>query len=171
MSAQRLNAALFERAKNIKLLLMDCDGVLTDGKLFYSLHGEELKVFNVKDGQGIVNWHNTGFRSGVITGRSSQMLEIRAEELGIEFVRQSSENKVDDLNAIIAAANVSREEVAFIGDDLPDLAIFELVGFSVAVADAARELINSADYVTNLTGGNGAVRESIDLLLRAKTRR
>jgi 3-deoxy-D-manno-octulosonate 8-phosphate phosphatase (KDO 8-P phosphatase) len=168
MSEQRLNASLLERAKNINLLLMDCDGVLTDGKLYYSATGEDLKVFNVKDGQGIVNWHKAGFRSGIITGRSSQMLKIRAEELGIEFVRQSSKDKVSDLADIIAAANVTREEVAFIGDDLPDLAVFEHVGFSIAVADSVKELIGAADYVTISTGGNGAVREAIDLIIGAK---
>jgi 3-deoxy-D-manno-octulosonate 8-phosphate phosphatase (KDO 8-P phosphatase) len=168
MSEQRLNASLLERAKKIKLLLMDCDGVLTDGKLYYSSEGEVIKVFDVKDGQGIVNWHKAGFQSGVITGRSSQMLEFRARELGIEFVRQSSNDKVNDLTAIIASANVSWEEVAFIGDDMPDFAVFEHVGFSIAVADAAQELIDTADFVTKLTGGNGAVREAIDLLISVK---
>lgn len=171
MSEQRLNDSLLERAAKVKLLLMDCDGVLTDGKLYYSANGEEIKIFNVKDGQGIVNWHKAGFRSGVITGRSSQMLAIRSKELGIEFVKQASANKVNDLSAIFEAANVSIEEVAFIGDDLPDLAVFEHIGFSIAVADSVKELIDAAEYVTISTGGNGAVREAIDLILGAKKAR
>lgn len=168
MSEQNLNAEILERARKIKLLLMDCDGVLTDGRLYYSERGEELKVFHVRDGQGIVNWHQAGFYSGIITGRKSKILEIRATELGIHFIKQASKDKEKDFEAILIQAKVSADEVAFIGDDLVDLALFEKVGFAVAVGDAIETLFAKADYVTRSNGGLGAVREVIDLLFDSK---
>ncbi len=156
------------RAGKIKLLLMDCDGVLTDGRLYYSERGEELKVFHVRDGQGLVYWHQAGFRSGIITGRKSKILEIRATELGIHFLKQASQDKEKDFEAILIEAGVTADEVAFIGDDLVDLALFEKVGFAVAVGDAIETLFAKADYVTRSKGGLGAVREVIDLLFDSK---
>ncbi len=163
-----MNKDIRERARKIKLLLMDCDGVLTDGKLYYSANGEELKVFHVRDGQGLVFWHQAGFRSGIITGRKSKILEIRATELGIHFIKQASKDKTKDFEMILDEAEVSADEVAFIGDDLVDLVLFEKVGFSAAVADAVKPLFAKAHYITNSNGGLGAVREVIDLLLNSK---
>jgi 3-deoxy-D-manno-octulosonate 8-phosphate phosphatase (KDO 8-P phosphatase) len=163
-----LNKDVLERARKIKLLLMDCDGVLTDGKLYYSASGEELKVFHVRDGQGLVFWHQGGFRSGIITGRKSKILETRATELGIHFIKQASKDKAKDFETILNEAEVSAYEVAFIGDDLVDLVLFEKVGLSVAVADAAQPLFEKANYITKLNGGLGAVREVIDLLIESK---
>lgn len=151
---------------NIKLLLMDCDGVLTDGRLYYSSSGEELKAFHVRDGHAIVEWHRAGNRSGIISGRSSKAVETRARELGIEFVYQGVTDKVAALNEILKAAGVDASEAAFIGDDIPDIKVMEAVGFSVAVGDAAADVKQIADLVTEAVGGRGAVREAVEHLLK-----
>lgn len=168
MSKQKLNAEIIERARKIKLLLMDCDGVLTDGRLYYSEKGEELKVFHVRDGQGLVTWHQAGFRSGIITGRKSKILETRATELGMHFIKQASKDKLSDFDTILTESGLSADEVAFIGDDLVDMVLFEKVGFPAAVADSIETLFTKALYTTQLRGGLGAVREVIDLLLYSK---
>lgn len=168
MSEKKLNPVLLEKAARVKLLLMDCDGVLTDGRLYYSERGEEIKVFHVRDGQGLVNWHRAGFISGIITGRKSKILEVRAVELGISHLRQASGDKVSDFERMIKEEKVSAAETAFIGDDLVDLPVLEKAGLAVAVADAVGELFPKADYITQTEGGRGAVREVIDLLFLAK---
>ena len=152
----------------MKLLLMDCDGVLTDGRLYFAETGESLKVFHARDGQGIVDWHKAGFRSGIISGRSSKIVDLRAEQLGIEFVLQGRRDKISALNEILAAANVAADEVAFIGDDTPDAEVFAIVGLAVAVGDAHDTVKATAHHVTKTGGGCGAVRELIDLLLASK---
>lgn len=159
---------VLERAKKVKLLLMDCDGVLTDGRLYYSDKGEELKVFNVRDGQGIVMWHQAGFESGIISGRSSKIVSVRATELGMHYIKIGSQDKAKDFAEIFERANVSIEEVAYAGDDLPDIVLMKKVGFPIAVGDAVEEVKSQAIYVTNSEGGFGAVREVVDLLLKAK---
>ncbi len=157
-----------DRAKRIELLVMDCDGVLTDGRLYFSSAGEELKVFDVKDGQGLTNWHEAGYRSGIISGRNSPIVDLRAKQLGIEFVIQGRNEKVGALNDIAAAAGVDLDQIAYIGDDMPDAPVMSLAGFSAAVADAVGEVKEAAHYVAAKNGGRGAVREVIDLLLSAK---
>lgn len=158
-----------ERALRIKLLLMDCDGVLTDGRLYFSANGEAIKVFHVRDGQGIVSWHTAGFRSGIISGRDAEdILQARAQELGMDYLSVRSEDKVRDFEAILSEAGLAAEETAFIGDDLGDLPLLKRVGFPVAVADAVPEVKTAAVYVTEANGGHGAVREVVDLLLAAK---
>lgn len=159
---------LRERARKIKLLLMDCDGVLTDGRLYFSERGEELKVFHARDGQGIVMWHDAGFRSGIISGRNSKIVEMRAKQLGVDFVWQRRNEKISAFHEIVAAADVASEEVAFIGDDTPDAEVFPFVGLAVAVGDAHDVVKAAAHYVTRLDGGRGAVRELIDMVMRAK---
>ena len=145
---------------------MDCDGVLTDGRLYFSARGEEMKVFDVRDGQGIVSWHKAGFRSGIISGRgAADIVQRRADELGIEFVRVNSSDKVRDFEEIILSLAVGPENVAYIGDDVGDIELMKLVGFAVAVADAVEETKAAAAYVTKVRGGRGAVREVIDRLL------
>ncbi|MCC7309407.1 MAG: HAD-IIIA family hydrolase [Acidobacteria bacterium] len=159
-----------QRAFRIKLLLMDCDGVLTDGRLYFSANGEVMKVFHVRDGQGIASWHKAGFRSGIITGRDAEdILRQRANDLGIDFLNVRSNDKVRDLESILAAADVSAEETAYVGDDLADVPVMKRVGFPVAVADAVPEVIAAAAYVTKANGGYGAVREVVDLLLATKS--
>lgn len=147
---------------------MDCDGVLTDGRLYYSERGEELKVFHVHDGQGLVSWHQAGFQSGIITGRDSKMLEIRANELGINFIKQGSKDKLKDFQNILEVSGISSDETAFIGDDITDIKLLKKVGFSVAVANAVEMISSEVNYVTKSKGGFGAVREIIDLIMTAK---
>lgn len=150
---------------------MDCDGVLTDGRLYFSARGEEMKVFDVRDGQGIVSWHRAGFKSAIISGRGAgEIVGKRAEELGIEFVRTSSTDKVRDLNEIVAELGLSLDEVAYIGDDVGDVEVMKTVGFAVAVADAVEETKRLAEHVTKSKGGRGAVREVVDMLLAERAK-
>lgn len=156
-------------AQKIKLLLMDCDGVLTDGRLYFSEDGEVMKAFDVRDGQGIVSWHKAGFESGIISGRNAgALIQARADELGIKHVRISSKDKIKDFQAILSDVGVTADETAFIGDDIGDLDVMKLVGFPVAVADAIDEVKAAAKYITKKKGGQGAVREVIEILLSSK---
>lgn len=169
MAEMNLSDDISSKAKGIKLLLMDCDGVLTDGRLYFSSTGEEIKVFDVKDGQGIVSWQRAGFSSGIISGRGADaIIRRRAEELGIRFVVTSSPDKVTDLERIAGEAGVSMNEIAFVGDDLGDITVMQRVGLPVAVGDAVAETKAAAAYVTSAKGGRGAVREVCELLLSAK---
>lgn len=148
---------------------MDCDGVLTDGRLYFSERGEEMKVFHVRDGQGLVMWHQSGFSSGIITGRDAELvIRKRADEIGIQYVKANSTDKIRDFEDIIAEAGVSPEETAFIGDDVGDLELLGKVRLSIGVADAVDEVLANVMYVTIANGGYGAVREVTDLLLKAK---
>lgn len=157
------------KLSRVTLLLMDCDGVLTDGRLYYSDMGETLKVFDVKDGQGISLWHAAGFQSGIITGRPGNgMVERRAAELGMHFVRDASTDKVADLKSILELSGVPAEFAAYIGDDIGDLDVMSSVGLSFAVADAVEIVKEQASFVLTRNGGRGAVREAIDLILSAK---
>ena len=168
MLYQSLTRQITTRAKKIKLLLMDCDGVLTDGRLYFTASGETIKVFHVRDGQGLVAWHAAGFRSGIISGRNSKIVETRAKELGVEFVRQGARNKIEVFEEIMAQANVSHEETAFVGDDIADVPLMRRVGLAIAVADAVNEAKEAAHFITEKKGGQGAARETIDLLLQAR---
>jgi 3-deoxy-D-manno-octulosonate 8-phosphate phosphatase (KDO 8-P phosphatase) len=154
----------------IRLILSDVDGVLTDGGIIIDNQGVESKQFHVRDGQGIRLWHKAGYKFGLITLRSSQILKIRVAELGIEIIRQGIEHKLEAMREIIGDLRLTPQQVCYIGDDLPDLPLVRTVGLSVAVADACDELRNSASYVTKLQGGRGAVRETIELILKAQRR-
>lgn len=159
---------VIEKAKDVALLVMDCDGVLTDGRLYFGLSGEELKVFNVRDGQGIVEWHRAGGRSAIISGRNSPIVARRALELGIEFVFQGVSDKVAKLQELVGVANIGSHQIAFVGDDLPDAEVFPFVGLPIAVADAHRTAIDAAEHVTVARGGRGAIREITDLLIQSR---
>jgi 3-deoxy-D-manno-octulosonate 8-phosphate phosphatase (KDO 8-P phosphatase) len=160
---------LAERCKNIKLLLLDVDGVLTDGSLYYGPNGEELKVFFVRDGYGLKLWHEAGYRSGIISGRNSDIVSFRAAELSMTYVYQGNDDKRAALTEILSASGVSADEIAYIGDDTLDIPIFERVGLAVAVADAVDEVKAAVNFVTKRSGGRGAVREVIDMLLASKS--
>jgi 3-deoxy-D-manno-octulosonate 8-phosphate phosphatase (KDO 8-P phosphatase) len=147
---------------------MDCDGVLTDGRLYFSPSGEELKVFHVRDGQGLVMWHAAGFRSAIISGRNSPIVELRGTQLGVEFIVQGCNDKTAAFNEILMTASLKADDVVFIGDDTPDLEVMKLSGMAIAVGDAEETVKASANYVTKAFGGLGAVREVIDLILGAK---
>ena len=159
-----------ERAEGIKLLLMDCDGVLTDARIWLFENGEEQKGFHTRDGLGIALLHRAGLKSGIISGRTSSAVQRRAEALGMSFVVQGVADKLQAFAETIAQAGVSDEEVAFIGDDLTDIPLMVRSGLGVAVADATPEARERAHYVTKLAGGYGAVREVIELILKAQGR-
>jgi 3-deoxy-D-manno-octulosonate 8-phosphate phosphatase (KDO 8-P phosphatase) len=159
-----------ERASRIKLLLMDCDGVLTDGRIWLFENGEEQKGFHTRDGLGIELWHRAGLKSGIISGRNSSAVERRARGLGMAFVVQGVTGKVRAFTETLTQAGVTNEEVAFIGDDLNDIPLMMRSGLGIAVADAALETRERAHYVTKLNGGQGAVREVIELILKAQGR-
>ena len=166
---QNLTDEILIRAQKVKLLLMDCDGVLTDGRLYYTESGEQMKVFNVRDGQGIVSWHKAGFQSGIVSGRNAKkILEARATELGMHYIKARSHDKAKDFLDILQDAKVTSDEVAYIGDDIGDICLLEKVGLPIAVADAVSEVLPYVVYKTEAKGGFGAVREVTDLLLRAK---
>jgi 3-deoxy-D-manno-octulosonate 8-phosphate phosphatase (KDO 8-P phosphatase) len=158
------------RATRIKLLLMDCDGVLTDGRLTLLENGDELKWFSVRDGLGLELWRRGGLLSGIISGRSSTAVKRRAQELGIDYLQQGSRDKSADFEQILEKAKVEADEVAFIGDDLNDILLMRRAALGIAVADAALETKQSAHYVTQARGGDGAVREVIELILKAQGR-
>jgi 3-deoxy-D-manno-octulosonate 8-phosphate phosphatase (KDO 8-P phosphatase) len=158
------------RAKHIKLLLMDCDGVLTDGRLWLTADGDEQKTFHARDGQGISLLHQAGLKTGIISGRTSSAVERRAQELKMSYVRQYAKDKVEALEEILADANITADECAYIGDDVADIPVMNRVGFAVAVADAVEETKHAAHYITSLKGGEGAVREVTDLILKAQGR-
>ncbi len=154
--------------KKIKMILMDVDGVLTDGKIIFTSDGTELKEFNIQDGMGITLARMAGLKTGIITGRESIMVQRRAEELKYDIISQGSFKKFARYEEIKKQFGLSDDEVCYIGDDLPDIPILKKVGFSVAVANARDELKKIAHYTTTLSGGEGAVREVIDLILKGQ---
>ena len=161
-------ADIDRRLARVQLLLLDVDGVLTDGGVTWNNEGVEQKTFNIRDGLGLRLWQRAGCRAGIVTGRSSRIVQLRAEELGIGIVRQGVEDKLAVAAAIVAECGLSWEQTAFIGDDLPDLPVVMRCGIGAAVADACPELVAAADVVTRRPGGRGAVRELIERLLAAR---
>ncbi|NQT37532.1 MAG: HAD hydrolase family protein [Planctomycetes bacterium] len=156
------------RYQAIELILSDVDGVLTDGRIVFDNQGIESKRFHVRDGVGVKLWQKAGYRFGLITSRSSHIVKTRAAELGIEIVRQGTRDKLAAVQQLLDEFGLQPEQICYIGDDLPDLAVVETAGLGVAVADACDELRQAADYVTALAGGQGAVRETIELILKAQ---
>ena len=170
MSTIHEMAEIERRASRVKLLLLDCDGVLTDGRLILLENGEEQKTFHTRDGHGLVLFHRAGLSSGIISGRTSKAVERRARELGITYLRQGSPDKIRDYEQVLAEAGVQEWETAFVGDDITDIPLMQRAAFAVAVADAAEETRAAAHYVTRLPGGYGAVREVTELILKAQGR-
>ena len=156
------------RARRIKLLLMDCDGVMTDGRLWFTSDGDERKGFHARDGLGISLLHRAGLRTGIITGRKSSAVDRRAHDLKMTYVRQYAKDKIKALEEILAEAGLTTDECAYIGDDIADLAVMHRVGLAVAVADSVAETNEAAHYLTEQKGGQGAVREVCDLILKAQ---
>ena len=154
---------------DIRLLVMDVDGVMTDGKVTYTSDGQELKSFNIKDGVGIKRAQASGIETAIITGRTSPMVERRALELGITHLIQGREDKVTALFELLGNMSLSADQVAYIGDDLPDLAAIETVGLGACPADAVAAVKSRAKWVSTRTGGDGCVRELCDLLVSHKS--
>ena len=163
-------SAFHERAARIKLLLMDCDGVLTDGRIWILENGEDQKAFHTRDGLGIDLLHRAGLMSGIISGRTSSALERRAQSLGVSYLWQGRDDKRQAFADTLAQAQVTADEVAFVGDDLTDLPLMGQSGLAIAVADAVAEVRERAHYVTKANGGYGAVREIVELILKAQGR-
>ena len=161
---------LDERCQPIELVLSDVDGVLTDGRVVLDGRGIETKQFHVRDGMGIALWQKAGYRFAMVTRRSSQAVKLRAAELGVEIVRQGADDKLAAACEILDELGLGLKQACYLGDDLPDLPVVRAAGLGVAVADAAAELREAAHHVTSAPGGGGAVRETIEMILKAQRR-
>ncbi|MDO8426698.1 MAG: HAD-IIIA family hydrolase [Deltaproteobacteria bacterium] len=157
-----------EKIKKIKLLIFDVDGVLTDGGIIYNDEGQELKVFDVRDGHGIKLLMRAGIDVAIITARESRAVSFRAANLGIEHVYQGMRDKAEALGLILEKKALAPEEAGYVGDDVIDLPVIKRVGFSAAVADAVDEVKQRVDYVTKMPGGRGAAREVVELILKTQ---
>jgi 3-deoxy-D-manno-octulosonate 8-phosphate phosphatase (KDO 8-P phosphatase) len=157
-----------DKLKRIKLLLLDVDGVLTDGSVIYHDTGAETKVFHIKDGLGIRMLMDAGIEVGIVTGRTSRALRHRCDNLGISLIFDRVRDKTGVLEVISKQKGVGAEHIAFVGDDLVDIPLMKRVGLSVAVADAHETVVEHADMVTDAQGGAGAVREVCEAILKAQ---
>jgi len=170
--ASRNRAGVQKRAKQIKVVLMDVDGTITDGSVTLLSQPDgnalEIKTFDAHDGQGMTLARTAGLQLGVITGRESAALRRRMKEMGVTFVYEKQPNKIPAYEEILAKAGVTEAQVAYLGDDLPDLTVMKRVGLAVAVGDAALEVKLAAHYITKANGGKGAARELIELILKSK---
>jgi 3-deoxy-D-manno-octulosonate 8-phosphate phosphatase (KDO 8-P phosphatase) len=160
-------AEIGARAADVRLLVLDVDGVLTDGRLYFTERGEEMKCFHVRDGAGIVHLLRAGVQVAIISGRNSPAVEKRATELGITYVRQGVSDKLAALRELLARLNLTADSVACMGDDNADLPIMKIARLAISVADAHADAKACAHFVTMATGGRGAVREACDLMLAA----
>lgn len=161
---------VMKKAAQVRLLALDVDGVLTDGRLYFAEDGQEFKTFDTQDGHGMKMLMNAGVPCAIITGRNTQLVARRARNLGVEHLMQGREDKLVALRELAAQLGLALEHIAYVGDDWPDLPAIRAAGLGVAVANAHAELRSHADYVTRLEGGRGAVREVCDLILRAQDR-
>ena len=167
LSRSKISPRIAEIASKVKLLILDVDGVLTDGGIILDGGAAELKVFHVRDGHGLVMLKRSGVKVAIISGRNSKVVDRRARELGITEVYQACHNKIVAYEKLLAKLAISDKDVAYIGDDVVDVPLFKRVGFPVAVADAVEEAKEAALCITNARGGRGAVREICDLILKA----
>lgn len=168
-----MNPQLQERARHIKLLMLDVDGVLTDGKLYFSNSGDELKTFCTLDGHGIKLLQNSGVRVGIITGRKSELVAKRARDLGVTVLLQGREDKWTALNELLDNPELfehkpAPENIAFMGDDWPDLAVMSRVGLALTVPNAHSSVAEHAHWQSQRRGGEGAVREACDMIMHAQ---
>jgi 3-deoxy-D-manno-octulosonate 8-phosphate phosphatase (KDO 8-P phosphatase) len=163
---KKSTGSIKSKLKNIKLLLLDVDGVLTDGTILLDSHGNELKAFHVRDGHGIKLAQRAGIAVGLITGRNAEVVNIRARELGIEEVHQGAKDKIRVYDDVIARHGLRDDEVAYMGDDVVDMDVFKRAGLAVTVADADPAVRPHVHLTTKAQGGRGAVREFINLLLK-----
>ena len=167
-----MSSELIHRASLIRLLLTDCDGVLTDGTLPYLVSGDQVscdsKVFHIHDGLGLKLAREAGLKTGIISGRNSPALTLRAHELKVDYLFQGNDDKLNIYEQILLAENLRDEQVAYIGDDLPDLPLLLRVGLALAPADAVSEVRACAHLITQRCGGRGVVREAIEFILKAQ---
>ncbi len=165
--ATEISPRIIEMASKVRLLILDVDGVLTDGGIVLDGGSAELKVFHVRDGHGLVMLRKAGVKIAIISGRNSGVVDRRARELGITEVHQECHNKIVPYEKLLAKLAIADEDVAYIGDDVVDIPLFKRVGFPVAVADAVEEAKAAALFITDARGGRGAVREICELILKA----
>lgn len=170
MSMATYSSDVLARAAKIRLLICDVDGVLTDGRLYFTPDGHELKSFHARDGHGLKLLQRTGVQAAVISGRSSPAVALRMSSLGIEHVFQGRENKLEPFQELLGRLDLKAEQAAFVGDDVLDLPLLRRVGLAVAVADAHFTLRETVHWVTAQPGGLGAVREVCDLIMLAQGR-
>lgn len=163
-----LSEEQLRRASRVSVLLIDVDGVLTDGRIIYAEYGDELKHFDVQDGAGLVFWNRVGLKTAIITARTSRLVKRRAKELRVDFLAQGCLVKLPFYERLLKRFRVSDEQVCAIADDLMELPILRRVGFAVAVSNAVEEIRRASHYVTRRPGGRGAVREAVELILKAK---
>lgn len=163
-----MNKKMKEKIKNIKMLMLDVDGVMTDGKIIMDDEGRQLKNFNVRDGHGLKMVQRYGIQVVILTGRKSEVVNHRAKDLDIKEVYQGALNKKEVFLKILQKHNLAASAVAYMGDDIIDIPVLRQVGFSVAVADAVDVVKKNVDYVTKAKGGNGAVREVCEIILQAQ---
>lgn len=168
MVTERAIGTLVERLRKIRLLAMDVDGVLTDAGMYYSERGEELKKFNTRDAMGVGLVRERGVRTAILTRESTKVAQVRAEKMSIDHIRIGVLDKRTELLRILESEGISPDEVCYIGDDLNDVEVLELVGLAVVVRDATRRPRAVAHYVTEARGGEGAVREICELILDAQ---
>jgi 3-deoxy-D-manno-octulosonate 8-phosphate phosphatase (KDO 8-P phosphatase) len=159
---------VLQKARKIGILLLDVDGVLTDGTILYNEKGEELKRFFVQDGQGIRWLQRSGIEVGFLSGRSSRAVELRAKELGISFLFQGIKNKIKVFEKLLQQTNLHLDQVSFVGDDFIDLPLLKKVGLSISVINGHPLVQKEVDYVNKAAGGYGAVREVSELIIRAQ---
>jgi 3-deoxy-D-manno-octulosonate 8-phosphate phosphatase (KDO 8-P phosphatase) len=159
---------IHELARQVQLLIMDVDGVLTDGRIFFTPDGEEIKAFNTLDGHGLKMLQGTGVKLAIITGRAARCVEHRARGLGIDYYYQGIQDKVAAFQTLLAETGIDASACAYIGDDVVDLPVMRRVGLAVAVPDAPSLVRQHAHYVTGFGGGQGAVRELSELIMQAQ---
>lgn len=159
---------IYQKAKHIKLFAMDVDGILSDGRIIYNSEGTETKAFYVQDGLGLQALKQSGIILAIITGRSSAMVDRRAKELGISHIIQGQDDKLTALVELAKKLGIELSHCAYIGDDLPDLKAVREVGFGISVPNGCEQTRAVSDYITTKTGGNGAVREVCELILKAQ---
>ena len=167
-SGKKKNVDLTKKLRRIRMLLLDVDGVITDGGIYLGAGGMELKRFDVQDGAGIRMLQLGGIEVGIITGRKSEAVEIRARELRIEACYQGVKHKSDTFDKILKKYNITEESVCYVGDDIQDLSLIKACGVGVAVKNARPEVKRATDYTTQANGGEGAVREVAELILKAQ---
>jgi len=165
---QTISQAVLDRAKRIKLLIVDIDGVMTDGRIVYSIYGDELKFFDVTDGFGISLLRTAGIPSVIITAKKSRIVTLRARDMRVAKAYQGYLDKLIPYENVLKRFKVAPEEICFIGDDLIDIPVLKRVGFAVAVPNAVEETKGAAHYITSKTGGRGAVREVCDMILKSQ---
>lgn len=165
---KQYNSELINKAKNIKLTAFDVDGVLTDGSLTFTNSGEEIKTYDAKDGLGVVMLSKAGIITSIITARESNAVKLRAEMIDIKELYMGQKNKLKALEELINKYNLSYDEIAYMGDDLPDLCVLNKVGLSCCPNDAIFEVKKECDFISSKNGGRGAVRELCDLILKSK---